>query len=140
MAHFAELDNNNIVLRVVVVADKDTQDDNGDEVEAIGMGFLKGLYGLDTFWKKTSYNDNLRFRYAGIGYRYDETLDAFIAPKEHESWVLNTITADWEPPIAEPVLTQEQEDAGYYYEWDEDLYQTDNVTGWVLIQPQSEEI
>ena len=66
---------------------------------------------------------------------YDETLDAFISPKPFESWVLNSTTTEWEAPIAEPELTQEQRDAGYQYVWNETLYQQDNSTGWVLTAP-----
>lgn len=133
MAHFAELDENNVVLRVIVVGDSDTSNSDGEEIEQIGIAFLKGLFGNDTNWKQTSYNSNFRVRYAGIGVVYDETLDAFIPPKPFESWVVDTTTYDWEAPIAKPELTQEQMDNGQYYEWDETAYQNDNTVGWVLV-------
>jgi hypothetical protein len=140
MAHFAELNENNEVLRVIVVDNNDTSNSDGEEVEQIGISFLKGLFGNDTNWKQTSYNGNSRFRYAGIGNTYDETLDAFVPPKPYNSWTLNSTTADWEAPIAQPELTQEQEDSGYFYYWDETVYQQDNTTGWILTQlSQSEE-
>jgi hypothetical protein len=140
MAHFAELNENNEVLRVIVVDNNDTSNSDGEEVEQIGISFLKGLFGNDTNWKQTSYNGNFRVRYAGIGYSYDETLDAFVPPKPYDSWIINSTTADWEAPITQPELTQEQEDSGYYYYWDETAYQQDNTTGWILTQSsQSEE-
>jgi len=66
MAHFAELDENNIVLQVVVVADLDTRDENNDENEAVGIHFLKNIFGATTNWKQTSYNHNMRKQFAGV--------------------------------------------------------------------------
>lgn len=139
MAHFAELNENNEVLRVIVVDNNDTSNSDGEEVEQIGISFLKGLFGNDTNWKQTSYNGNFRVRYAGIGYSYDETLNAFVPPKPYNSWIINSTTADWEAPIAQPELTQEQEDSGYLYYWDETAYQQDNTTGWILTQSSQPE-
>lgn len=140
MAHFAELNENNEVLRVIVVDNNDTSNSDGEEIEQIGISFLKGLFGNDTNWKQTSYNGNFRVRYAGRGYSYDETLNAFVHPKPYNSWILNSTTADWEAPITKPELTQEQADSGYFYYWDETAYQQDNTTGWILDQlSQSEE-
>ena len=82
MAHFAELDSNNVVLRVIVVANSDTSDANGNEVESIGVAFCQKLLGGN--WKQTSYNGNIRKNYAGIGYTYDVELDEFIAPPVEE--------------------------------------------------------
>ena len=132
MAHFARLNADNIVEQVIVVANKDTSDDNGVEDEIYGIAFCKRLFGTDTNWKQTSYNGNFRVRYAGRGYSYDSTLDAFIPPKPFESWVIDTDTINWKAPLEEPTLTQEQIDAGSYYRWDEDAHQADNTTGWVL--------
>ena len=70
MAHFACLDENNIVTQVIVVSNEDTSDVNGNEVEEIGVAFCKKLLGADTNWKQTSYNGNFRKRYAGIGYSF----------------------------------------------------------------------
>jgi len=78
MAHFAELDVNNIVLRVIVVDNKDTADAHGVEKEYIGTAFCERVLGGT--WKQTSYNGNMRGRYAGIGYTYNAQLDEFIAP------------------------------------------------------------
>ena len=78
MAHFCQIDENNIVTQVIVVANEDTTDTNGVEVEEIGIAFCKKLLGEDTNWKQTSYNNNIRVRYAGIGYKFYESLDAFV--------------------------------------------------------------
>lgn len=83
MAHFAELDETNTVIRVVVISNDDCLDDNGNELEAVGVLFCKKLFGGGK-WLQTSYNGNLRGRYAGIGYTYDDTLDEFIAPSKPE--------------------------------------------------------
>ena len=74
MAHFARIDENNIVTQVIVVANEDTADSNGVEAEEIGVAFCKKLLGADTRWKQTSYNGNFRVRYAGIGYSWNEEL------------------------------------------------------------------
>lgn len=102
MAHFAELDNNNTVLRVLVVDNSDITDENGQEQEQLGITFLKNLFGQDTRWIQTSYNNNFRVRYAGINFSYDETFDAFIPPKPVEgNWILNEQTLEWELIIDE---------------------------------------
>lgn len=112
MAHFAQLDANNVVLQVVVVANKDTADANGVEKEYIGAAFLERLLGGT--WKQTSYNGNMRKRYAGIGFTYNAELDAFVPPKPYASWVLNNTTADWEAPVAMPT-------DGKLYVWNETI-------------------
>lgn len=130
MAHFAQLDENNIVTRVIVVDNKDIIDpQTGEEDEIIGIAFCKKLLGGN--WKQTSYNDNIRVRYASVGYSYNEELDAFIAPKPHNSWVLNNETANWESPIGDsPELTEEESEAGSFYQWDEEN------TQWNLVTPE----
>jgi hypothetical protein len=110
MAHFAELDSNNVVLRVIVVGDKDTADVNGNEVESIGVSFCQKLLGGN--WKQTSYNGNKRKNYAGVGYTYDAAIDAFVPPKPYPSWVLNNETAQWVAPVPMPT-------DGKKYTWDE---------------------
>tara|TARA_B100000029_G_scaffold5845_1_gene6385 strand:+ start:1080 stop:1463 length:384 start_codon:yes stop_codon:yes gene_type:complete len=117
MAHFAELDDNNTVLRVLVLNDEDTADENGNEVESIGQQYLTDLFGGT--WVQTSYNDNIRRRYAGIGSTYDPDLDIFINPKPFPSWVLDDDT-QWQPPTPYP-------DDDKLYAWDED------TTSWVEI-------
>jgi hypothetical protein len=121
MAHFAQIDENNIVTQVIVVSNEDTSDVNGNEVEEIGIAFCKKLLGADTNWKQTSYNNSMRVRYAGIGYTYNAELDAFIPPKPFESWVLDEETAMWESPVGPaPALTEEEIEARSFYRWDEE--------------------
>jgi hypothetical protein len=111
MAHFAQLDENNVVTQVIVVANSDTADASGVEKEHIGAAFCERLFGGT--WKQTSYNGNKRKNYAGIGYTYREDIDAFVPPKPYASWVLNEATAQWEAPVAMP-------DDGGMYSWDEE--------------------
>ena len=137
MAHFAQLDENNVVTQVIVVGNDDTSDSNGTEVESIGIAFCQKLLGADTNWKQTSYNSNMRVRYAGIGYSYNAELDAFVAPQPFASWTLDNDTADWVSPLgAAPTLTDDEIAAGSYYSWDEDAYQADNTAGWTLTTPE----
>jgi hypothetical protein len=131
MAHFAQLDENNVVTQVIVVSNEDTSDVNGNEVEEIGVAFCKKLLGADTNWKQTSYNNNMRVRYAGIGYSYNEALDAFVPPKPFESWVLNEETADWQSPIGPaPALTEEEIASMSFYRWNEE------TGAWELFTPE----
>lgn len=120
MAHFAELDENNVVLRVVVVADKDTSDANGVEKEHIGAAFLERILGGR--WVKTSYNGNIRKHYAGVGMVYNEEADVFTTQQPYPSWTLNSETANWEAPTPTP-------EEGYW-KWDE------ATTSWVEAQPE----
>lgn len=78
MAHFAELDETNTVLRVLVVSNEDCMDEAGRESEAVGIAFLQSLFGSDTRWAQTSYNANFRGKYAGIGDVFDPVADQFI--------------------------------------------------------------
>lgn len=112
MAHFAKLDNNNIVLDVNVVSNDAIDNLPFPQSEPVGVDFCKGLYGEDTNWKQTSYNAKFRKNYAGIDYVYDAILDAFIPPKPYPSWLLNTQTCNWEAPVPYP-------HDGNYYNWDE---------------------
>ena len=136
MAHFAQLDDNNVVTQVIVVSNDDTSDSNGVETESIGVAFCQKLLGASTNWKQTSYNSKMRVRYAGIGYSYNSGLDAFVPPQPYASWTLDNSTADWKAPLTEPTLTDEQRAAGSYYTWDESAYQADNSTGWTLTTPE----
>lgn len=102
MAHFAKLDENNIVTGVYVV---------GDEYESTYAEWRKEF---GEMYVQTSYNNRIRFNYAGIGYSYDEARDAFIAPKPFNSWVLNENTCRWISPIAYP-------SDGKDYRWNEEL-------------------
>lgn len=87
MAHFAELDENNIVMRVIVVSNSDLLNENGEETEQKGIEFCKSLFGQDTKWVQTSYNNNIRKYFAGIGYTYNQELDEFVPPEVEPSEV-----------------------------------------------------
>ena len=116
MAHFAQLDSNNVVTQVIVVGNSDTADANGVEKEHIGAAFCERLFGGN--WKQTSYNGLIRKNYAGIGYTYNVSLDAFVPPKPYASCVLNNDTAKWDAPT--PMPTDDKK-----YSWDE------ATTSWV---------
>ena len=126
MAHFAEIDNNNIVQRILVVSNSNASN------EAAGIAFCKALLGSDTNWVQTSYNDNIRHRFAAIGMKYDATNDVFYKQQPYASWTLNTSTWEWEAPVPEP------DDAGFddednptqlvQYTWDEDTRAWTNRT------------
>ena len=110
MAHFAEIGEDNIVLRVIVVSNDDCKDAENNESEAVGAEFCRNILGGT--WKQTSYNGTIRARYAGVGYTYNSALDAYIAPKPFPSWTLDAVTTEWEAPVARP--------AEGMYSWDED--------------------
>ena len=118
MAHFAELDKNNTVLRVIVVNNSDCLDESGNESEAVGIQFCQRLLGGN--WKQTSYNGNFRKRYAGIGYVYNAAVDAFVAPQPFPSWTLDA-DAEWQAPVSYP-------SDGKPYTWNEDTQAWDEIT------------
>ena len=147
MAHFAQLDDNNVVTQVIVVSNDDTSDSNGVETESIGVAFCQKLLGASTNWKQTSYNGNMRGNYAGIGYTYMSNVatlgvgstDIFIPQKPHDSWSINATNAIWEPPSnpgEAPALTDDERSAGKYYVWNESNFQSDPATAWVLTTPE----
>jgi hypothetical protein len=105
MAHFAEINSEGIVQRVIVVDNNDCKDAKGNESEAVGAAFCNTL--LSGIWKQTSYNASIRKNYAGVGYFYDEELDAFIPPKPFSKWILNEETAQWEAPTPMPEGSEE---------------------------------
>ena len=109
MAHFAELGFDNTVIRVLVIP---------NEFESNGENWCRSLFGGN--WKQTSYNGTIRKNYAGIGFKYDVTLDAFISPKPYQDWVLNDFSCCWESPTPYPT------DGNDYY-WDE------NTHSWVQV-------
>jgi|TARA_R100000656_G_scaffold55059_1_gene43298 hypothetical protein len=126
MAHFAKLGVGNIVTRVTVVSNDIAT------TEQAGIDFLNTLHGTNDVWKQTSYNTKggvhtlggtpFRKNYAGKGYKYDSTRDAFISPKPYPSWTLNEDTCRWDPPIAYP------DDGKQSYKWNEEM------TNWDLVE------
>ena len=117
MAHFAKLDDNNLVLEVHVVANAALDAINE---ELSGIEFLTEWSGGYTNWKQTSYNGSFRKNYAGVGYFYDEVRDAFISPKPFNSWILNEETCQWNAPVDHP-------NDGKIYRWNEDNISWDEV-------------
>ena len=129
MAHFVEINALHEVIGGVVLDNKDTQDSSGNEVESIGAKYLHDSFGGT--WLRTSYNTSggvhslggtpFRKNYAGKGYTYDQTKDAFISPKPYPSWVLNGDTCQWNAPTARP-------DDGKEYSWNENTKAWDEVS------------
>lgn len=113
MAHFAKLDENNVVQEVIVIANGAVNNLEFPESEPIGVDFCKLLYGADTVWKQTSYNASFRKHYATIGMIYNADIDAFIVPKPFQSWTLNPETGKWDAPVLYP-------DDGCGYNWEEE--------------------
>jgi len=147
MAHFAKISEDNRVLTVNVVADEHCTNKDGVETEAEGQYWLEKCHGWPQhLWKKTSYNTVInthkvggtpyRGNYAGIGYTWDEANQIFWPPQPFPSWTKDLANAKWISPLGEqPALTSEQEDStenSWLYVWDENAYQADNSTGWVL--------
>ena len=114
MAHFAKLGVGNIVEQVIVVSNDIAI------TEQAGLDFINKIYNTRDVWKQTSYNNNFRKNFAGIGYQYDQTRDAFISPKPFESWVLNEDTCRWEAPVSYP-------QDGNRYKWNESTLTWDIV-------------
>jgi len=150
MAHFAKIDDNNIVLQVLRLNDSDMLNGEDVETESVGQQYLQthNNWPADK-WIQTSYNtshnkhglDGTPFRgnYAGIGYIWDSGNEIFWHPQPYGSWVKNTTTAQWQSPLGDtpalPSENQSQNDAGTHswsYVWNESAYQEDNSTGWIL--------
>jgi hypothetical protein len=112
MAYFAKLGTGNIIETVISINNSVITDSNGIEQEKLGVDFINKLYNTRDVWKQTSYNRTFRKNYAGIGYQYDQTRDAFIPPKPFNSWILNENTCQWEAPVTYPT-------DGKKYNWNE---------------------
>tara|TARA_B100000029_G_C17180754_1_gene816883 strand:+ start:192 stop:560 length:369 start_codon:yes stop_codon:yes gene_type:complete len=119
MAHFAELDENNVVLKVIVVHNNELLDDEGQENELKGVQFCNSLFGHNN-WVQTSYNANMRKQFAGTGSTYDEINDVFISPQPYPSWSLDE-NHDWQAPTPKPEDDNE-------YIWNEDTQSWDELT------------
>ena len=134
MAHFAEIDENNIVKRVVVVGN-DVETAAGplgeNDMHVDGEQWCIDFFNGGT-WKQTSYNHNFRKQYAGIGMTYDSAKDKFILPQPYPSWSLDS-NDDWQAPITRPTIIDDGQDPvvwEYIIRWDEDAYNADNTKGW----------
>lgn len=127
MAYFAELDIENKVLRVVVIDDNDVVENGGDQSDtaAEAVKLTVPLLGNGVKWVQTSLSGSFRKQYAGLGYTYDSIKDIFLSPQPSPSFTLD-VNNNWEAPIPMPNTTQ-------MWIWDEDAYQADNTTGWVLV-------
>ena len=134
MAHFAELktkldptgftsDAHQVVERVVVVSNDEVPSDMHVDGETWCINFFKG-----GIWKQTSYNNNFRKQYAGIGMIYDPVKDKFLSQQPHASWSLDS-SDDWQAPITYPTVTEEG-DVIYIISWNETKYNADNTKGW----------
>lgn len=102
MAHFAQLDENNQIIQVIVVNNSDCGDLAFPDSEPVGIAFCQSIFGGDTKWVQTSYNSNFRRQYASIGGAYSAALDVFISPQPFPSWTLNEFDGLWEPPVPKP--------------------------------------
>jgi len=125
MAHFAKIGLNYKVLEVLVINDKQLKDENGNEVEQLGIDFLEESTRYP-YWVQTAYSSTIRKNYAGVGFKYDEDLDAFIPPKPFTSWTLNEETCQWEYPTPMPT-------GDTPFMWDEETQE------WVLLEEQPTE-
>jgi hypothetical protein len=119
MAHFAKIDENNIVTQVIVVANSDCGGGQYPESDPIGAAFCNKLLGGT--WKQTSYNHNFRKHYAGIGFKFDEDKDIFIIPQPYPSWTLDN-NGNWNAPIEKP-------NDGNKYKWNEEILNWELING-----------
>ena len=145
MAHFAELesktdptgftsDTHLVVKRVIVVANDEVPSDEHVDGETFCTNLLGGT------WKQTSYNNNFRKQYAGIGYVYNSTKNKFLSPQPYASWSLDS-SDDWQAPITYPSVTDDGEDTPswtYFIKWNETKYNADNDTGWQATKTNDE--
>ena len=121
MAHYAQVNSDKVVVQVLVM-DNDMEANDGEQA---CIDWLQANVHSDA-WVKTSYNNNIRKQYAGVGYTYDSSKDKFISPQPYASWALDS-DDDWQAPITMP-------DDDKKYSWDEDAYQADNSQGWVEVE------
>ena len=142
MAHFAQLDGNNVVKRVVVVGNDVTTADGPlgeNDMHVDGETWCQNFFKGGT-WKQTSYNHNFRKQYCGKGYTYDAAKDKFISPQPFASWALDG-NDDWQAPITHPTITDDGADPvvwRYWISWNETKYQADNSTGWEATKSNDE--
>ena len=128
MAHFAELDKDNKVLRVIVIDNDVTHDADGVEKEELGIAYCKELFGANTNWIQTSFNGNMHNKFAGMGDIYDAKTKTFIPLQTHPSWVWNQEKLEWEPPVVIPTPSEGM--ANYWNEKEQKF--EERPTGWML--------
>lgn len=133
MAHFAKLNENNVVLQVLVVDNNELLDETGQESEQKGIDFLISWSGGYTNWKQTSYNGTFRKNYAGINYVYDTDRDVFIPPKPFNNWILDEVKCIWVPPVPHPAPD------GNEYAWNQETTSWDNLGPVPTPPPDSQE-
>jgi len=121
MAHFAKLGTGNIIETVISINNYVITDSNVMEQEQLGVDFINKLYKTRDDWKQTSYNNNIRKNFAGIGYSYDQQRDAFIAPKPFNSWILKEDICRWEAPIPSPSSYTNEQDKLVQFRWNENI-------------------
>jgi hypothetical protein len=121
MAHFAKLDENNVVINVIVIDNSVLLDENNIESENKGILFCENQFGGSN-WKQTSYNKNFRMNFAGIGMKYDEVLDAFIHQQPYPSWIFDASNGTWNPP---------KERISIWWEWSEEYQDWIPPQDWV---------
>jgi hypothetical protein len=122
MAYFAKLGTGNIIEKVISINNSVITDSNGIEQEQLGVDFINKLYNTRDVWKQTSYNNNIRKNFAGIGFQYDQIRDAFIPPKPFNSWILNEDTCQWEAP--NPMIINNNS-----YVWNEQIQNWELING-----------
>jgi hypothetical protein len=122
MAHFAQLDKNNNVINISVISNVDIDNLPFPESEPVGIALCQSIYGLDTIWKQTSYNNNFRRQYAIVGGTYYAPLDVFVGQKPYSSWVFQTSDATWQAPIPQPTAP-----TNYLSVWNEQYMEWDFV-------------
>ena len=126
MAHFAQLDENNKVINVIVIQNEFMIDENGNESEELGIERCKKFTDPNGKWIQTSYNNKFRGKFASIDGYYIEDLELFSYPKPYESWVFNEETLDWDAPISVP---EDAPGLGQGYIWNE------SIINWELYPP-----
>ena len=153
MAHFAKVDENNLVTEVIVIDNAVVDPENtGSDNESLGQTYITETLGLAGNWQQCSYNSNIRGHFAGIGYTWDAAHDEFIPPKPFESHTYNFDTHQWEAPLPYPladisedeteqpeIITSKPDNEVWTYQWNEEAYQADNTTGWDFVLVWSSE-
>ncbi len=132
MAHFAQLDENNVVINVIVVKNNELLDENGQESEIKGVAFCQSIFGANTRWVQTSYNHNFRKKFAGIDDIYIQANDIFVGPAPYPSWTLQGDPPLWTPPVPFPEdvrFAPTLDNIPINYSWDE------TTQSWIKLLP-----